>query len=662
MTATAACARFRHQFAIHRILRMTIASRSADARRQAIARELVGTVLNETYRIDAVLGTGGMGCVVEAHHTRLPKRFAIKLLRNDLTSPEAALRRFEREATVTSLLGHPHIVEVVDFNLSQDGRPFLVMELLQGEDLTALIQRAAPLDLASVGSIVRQCAGALQAAHDSGVVHRDLKPSNIFLCHRGSRNDYVKLLDFGISKVMGLGNQLTGTVQSMGTPSYMSPEQASGRSAEVDPRTDIFALGTITYEMLTGRAPFIGNSPPEVMYQIVHVAESPLVAQRPGISTELDNAVRSALSKRPQERPQSIVAFAEAVFAACEIPEDRLPTEDRSPQNWPQSISGDAESRRPSNAIGDDAHAAVLGADVSSNVAPSGDVNIRAEARSFATVAKGSDAGAPNNTATEQQQAGPLRPSYTQPYTDLDAASEKASSTDLVGWPPPARRPLTRAWGLATLIVLLLAAVAWWLLSRSGDPQAPRPLAAPLRSDMQAGLRTTQASQHNRTDLRPDKNATAAATQGRRLWLDVGVEGARVSLNGRRLGISPLRAVLIPATGGQILASRAGYAPFRYRVPNGDQDIHIQGRMRRLTIRSPSVDLRIVTTNGSDPLWAEVFVDGRPVGQSTLSVKVRPGKHLIEARREGFRVARRRIRVRPGRAQTVVLLMKSTTP
>ncbi|MDY0004550.1 MAG: serine/threonine-protein kinase, partial [Polyangia bacterium] len=220
--------------------------------------ELLEVTLGGAYTVRSRIGTGGMGSVYLAEHVRLPKSFAVKVL-NDSVDPGSELyHRFRREAEVCSRLKHEHIVEVVDFNITESGRPYIVMELLEGEDLATRLERQGPFSLEQTARILGQVASALGEAHEQGVVHRDMKPQNIFLCRRRHQDDYVKLVDFGISKIQGAGSVLTQTNSLMGTPFYMSPEQTGAGDGKVDHRTDIYALGVIAYQMLTGDVPFRG--------------------------------------------------------------------------------------------------------------------------------------------------------------------------------------------------------------------------------------------------------------------------------------------------------------------------------------------------------------------------------------------------------------------
>jgi serine/threonine-protein kinase len=270
----------------------------------------VGAVLGETYRIQSLIGRGGMGAVWAAEHLRLPgKHVAVKVLLDAAAGGDEMLQRFRREAEIASRLGHPNIVEVLDFNTLPTGQPYIVLEYLQGETLASrLASGRLPLDEAM--AITRQIGSALQAAHRAGVVHRDLKPDNVFLCTpEEDMPTKVKVLDFGISKIRGSQSLRTQDAVLMGTPQYMSPEQATGKNTTVDARTDVFALGAIVYEMLGGQPAFAGGSLAEVVYRVVHGEPTPLRELAPALPENVLTAVERALQKNPAARPQDIGAF-----------------------------------------------------------------------------------------------------------------------------------------------------------------------------------------------------------------------------------------------------------------------------------------------------------------------------------------------------------------
>jgi eukaryotic-like serine/threonine-protein kinase len=282
------------------------------------ARALVGRTLNATYRLVRPIGSGGMGAILEAQNARLAhKRYAVKLLHPSLAMDPDTFHRFRREAEIASSLGHDHIVEVHDFNVTPEGEPYMVMEFLDGDDLAARIKARGPMSLADTSIILTQVASALEAAHAAGIVHRDLKPQNIFLCKRFGRDDFVKVLDFGVSKMRDSSSVVTRDHALLGTPFYMSPEQADGRVAEIDGRTDLFALGAILHEMLTGQMAFYAETPMAALYKVVHGWPPEVHTVRPDIPPSISAVLRRALAKDKRERYEVVTdlaaAFAEVV-------------------------------------------------------------------------------------------------------------------------------------------------------------------------------------------------------------------------------------------------------------------------------------------------------------------------------------------------------------
>lgn len=281
----------------------------------------VGSVIADTYTIEALIGRGGMGAVFLASHKRLPgKQVAIKVLHAEV-SGEEVLARFRREAEIASRLGHPNIVQVHDFNVMPDGTPYLVLEYLVGESLAQRL-RSGPLQLEPALSIVRQVGSALAAAHREGIIHRDLKPQNIFIVPTevdGRVVEIAKVLDFGISKIRGSQTVKTQDSALLGTPQYMAPEQATGQHSLVDERTDIFALGAIVYEMLSGRPAFSGETSPEVVFKVVYESSTPL-AQLASLPASITAAVDRALAKKPDERFANVGELVEALTGRALAP------------------------------------------------------------------------------------------------------------------------------------------------------------------------------------------------------------------------------------------------------------------------------------------------------------------------------------------------------
>ena len=278
---------------------------------------LVGLVLGGAYELVGRIGEGGMGAVYEAHHVRLHKRVAVKLMSRAMARHPDALARFHREARIASRLGHPNLVNVLDFGKSEEGEPYLVMEHLEGEDLERRVRRAGSVPLANAVKIARQVASALAVVHAKGIVHRDLKPANIFLVQVPGEPDFVKVLDFGVSKIKAASTKLTDASTVLGTPEYMSPEQASGSGEDIDHRADQWALACIVWEMLAGRTPFTADFADAIFYQLTHLAPPPLSKYAPDLPAAVETVLLRALSKNASDRYPSVKEFARALEIAA---------------------------------------------------------------------------------------------------------------------------------------------------------------------------------------------------------------------------------------------------------------------------------------------------------------------------------------------------------
>ncbi|HEY0710946.1 MAG TPA: serine/threonine-protein kinase [Polyangia bacterium] len=275
-------------------------------------------MLRGTYRILHQLGSGGMGRVYAAAHARLPGLFAVKALHRDFSQNETAVVRFRTEAEIMAGLRHPHIVQVFDFDVAEDGTPYLVMEFIEGQNLSERLNTGETLSPVKVGRLITQIASALDAAHRRGVVHRDLKPENIMLLSELGQEDFVKVVDFGISKAYG-GHRITSESTILGTPQYMAPEQAQGRHDEVDPRTDQFSLASMAYTLLTGVEPFRGEEAVTVLYQVVHEPATPVAQHVNWSCAMVDVVLAKAMSKSVTGRYGSILEFAKALEQAIQV-------------------------------------------------------------------------------------------------------------------------------------------------------------------------------------------------------------------------------------------------------------------------------------------------------------------------------------------------------
>ncbi|WP_375770544.1 protein kinase [Archangium gephyra] len=312
-----------------------------------------------SYQLERLLGEGSMGQVFQARHTRLGRQVALKVLRSAFSHDSGFVQRFFQEARAVNQINHEHIVEIFDFiEDAEHGRVYCVMELLRGQSLSALL-REERLSVSRIRRMLVQVCAALGAAHQLGVVHRDIKPDNLFVIHKGGQQDFVKVLDFGVAKVLtadATNGTLDGTI--IGTPTYMSPEQAAG--LPVDHRADIYAVGTVLYELLGGQPPFQAANFGQLMVKVLTEPPPALPSHTPAgepVPAALAQLALRCLAKEPEDRPQQLTEVITALLAdtgperglsparAPVVPpvvsEDERPTQ---PMEVPAALSG---ARRP---------------------------------------------------------------------------------------------------------------------------------------------------------------------------------------------------------------------------------------------------------------------------------------------------------------------------
>ena len=298
-----------------------------------------GTVLQGKYRVEHVLGEGGMGIVVAAIHLGLDQRVALKILRPELRRMPEVVERFQREARAASKIEGAHVAKVLDVGVLDDGTPFMVMEHLEGNDLSSVRRNGRPLPPALAASYLIEACEAIVEAHGLGIIHRDIKPANLFLAKKRSGKTEIKVLDFGISKLGGPSEPdsgLTGTDVAMGSAEYMSPEQMLS-ARDVDLRADIWSLGVCLYELCTARGPFSGASLGDTCAKVIHGAPAPPRSVAPQIPPALEAIILRCLDKDRTKRFASAADLAAALLPLTARPPDEAPrfSQPSSPQLAP---------------------------------------------------------------------------------------------------------------------------------------------------------------------------------------------------------------------------------------------------------------------------------------------------------------------------------------
>ncbi|MEP6651763.1 MAG: serine/threonine-protein kinase [Myxococcales bacterium] len=404
-----------------------------------------GSVLGGSYRLIRRLGRGGMGDIHLASHERLPGQFVVKVLSPDLVSDQDAFVRFRQEAVVMANIRHPNVVQLVDFNFTMAGLPFLVMEYLPGKDLADILTTRPFLAATQVSSIVRQVACALDTAHKLGIVHRDLKPENIMVVPCEGQGDLIKVIDFGISKARRF-NHVTSASMVMGTPEFMSPEQAQGRQEEVDSRSDQFALAVISYLLLTGRTPWGVTAPVEILHRVVNSPPLPLTHDDTWRAVEA--VLFRAMAKGPQDRYPSTLAFWRALDRAM-VTDGLLPNATgygSTIHGAGPGIYGESRGTPPILHPATPVHAVMLDAGISDSVSASGSPTESGQLEHL------------NATSSLLEQAGqiPETPQFSLGAPEPDVVSERCITTAM----PRAKRERQRrrgriGWQAVVLLVVL---------------------------------------------------------------------------------------------------------------------------------------------------------------------------------------------------------------
>jgi len=438
-----------------------------------------GEVIDGKYQIERMLGEGGMGAVARAMHLHLRSSVALKFMNPQFAVIPGAVERFFNEGVAASQIQSEHIVRVFDVCRAPSGAPCLVMECLEGADLSAILQKNGPLPVGRAIHFTLQILRGLQVAHAAGVVHRDMKPSNCFVVSKDGEPDFIKLLDFGISKVVQPGNvSLTRTHSALGTPLYMSPEQAKS-PRDVDPRSDLYSVGVILYELLSGITAHTAPSGEltELLYKLFSTEPEPILQKRPDLPPDLARAVHQALARDPDQRFPNALAMAEALAPFA------FPKSLQTLEKMRAFVPGDRISNLPSE------HGAPLVASLPIQSPPSVIGNKAAANVDFGSAATHFSAPPPTNAPAPASPAvfgvqGP--PPGVQPEVHVAGVANastnmSAARTASTSLPPKSAGALYAAIGVAAVCVIGLAAFA--VVHRSSPPSVARPDPTPTPAE-----------------------------------------------------------------------------------------------------------------------------------------------------------------------------------
>jgi len=558
-------------------------------------------VLEGKWRLERKLGEGGMGTVYLAHDLQLDRKVAIKVLASQLAGDSELVTRFEREARLTASLEHPNIVPVYAVGAMQ-GRPFIVMKKLEGRTLAAYLRECGALPGDELLSLMLQLCSGLDFIHARGFIHRDIKSGNIFIGPDG----LATILDFGILRTSENIDALTRTGMVMGTPQYMSPEQALG-ATEIDHRADLYALAVLLFECLTGTLPFEAESELSLIQMQAHAPAPDVVDRAPWVPAAVAEVVKRALSKRPEERYASggelLAALGDAYGAKIALPitGPRPAAPAPLPDSGSPSLANDAMFTRPSMKR--------LAGEIST------------PQRLRTTPAR--TPSRPNPAPTANPVGRSTVPMETS--TAVPAPQPRPTPTGSFQFVRRGRTPAVVAAGVLVALVL-----AYFAAGSVPSLKRVQPIAAEARPAKPPSSVDSLALFDAGLDLREEKTAEVAADAGTTL------ASAQVEASNRG-----------PVGGAEELAEAAPAA----EPENEDARLRVGAKQvaRKPPLRGNG-SLNLITTLAGEPYWAAVSVDGVRKGNTPLRLDLPPGKHRIHFERVGFKSVSKQVKIASGRS------------
>ncbi len=604
---------------------------------------LIGTVFAGRYMVESRLGRGGMGVVYKASQTNANRKVVLKVLAPDWIGDPEALARFEREARGLSALQHPNIVAIHDYG-SFDGRAYIVMEYVAGETLERFVKRKGRLTVADFVPIAAQVLKGLGEAHSRGIIHRDIKPANLMLCERQGRANYVKILDFGLAKLVSGSSDITKQ-NVLGTPTCLSPEQIKGE--KLDQRVDVYAVGILFYYMLAGVMPFAAENDASILYKHVHEEPAPLADQLPeghqvpeGVVELIERCLRKSPSKRPRDANEVVEGLIDQVpFSMFKLPRaEPKPPGFEAKLDEPYADSATGEHTGEAIPGPQDIHVGTFGrTDPSGSMAtPATSGTSQSLVAAAAAAAAAAQAGSTTGSLGANPLAPPPAPTGPHPTMGNPMMSPMATTYPPGAFPPLDSQPDRSRNGLLLLGFVALGVVAvlgYFAVTSRGDVPQDTPKVA---DDSQARLQSLLT--------RAEKNIDRKQYSQAQILLDSSIEDfarypdlmEQVAAQKDRIEIGRL----LDSGRNYEQAGQKAEALKAYREILNRRSDHAEARERIAALMGGSADAALGwLTASSSPVGGTVYIDGQgaPLGLTPLTAQpLAAGPHQISIRLDGF--------------------------